>query len=475
MEKATVIINNRDLLEWPKAMCEKIELMDGVGKIIFADNASTNSKLLEWYKICGYKVFYLENIGHKAPWESGIVDQLDTNYYVVSDPDLDLSNTPSDTIQHLIRILKTFPQLEKIGLSLQTTNISKESPYFNHVQNYEARLQNGPIIQDKFVRAPVDTTFAVYDKRLMNEYKVCGARTISPYIAKHIPWHIIKPEGEFKFYLENADSASSSYLWFTGFEKEKIENKNIIDVNQVKSVNDQKKMPSLDELFKTNNLENLHPKWSSYFPIYEKYFEHYRNLNLRFLEIGERNFSSLISWSKYFENASLILGCDVYEKKDNQVFENPVIKLISGKSTDPSVYNEIVNYSDEGFDIIVDDGSHQSRETISNFINLFPLIKPGGIYVVEDIYHSYWPESGGGFFNKRSAANFFKLILDLINIEHCKNDFTASQLFQTFFEDKNLPSCLTDKSIFSISSFNSIFIIEKYNAVNVPILGEMVT
>ena len=44
-----VIINNRNLFTWPKAMVERIKEYDGVGEIIIVDNDSTYPPLLEWY------------------------------------------------------------------------------------------------------------------------------------------------------------------------------------------------------------------------------------------------------------------------------------------------------------------------------------------------------------------------------------------------------------------------------------------
>ena len=44
-----IIINNRNLLTWPKAMVERISRYEGVGDIIIVDNGSTYEPLLDWY------------------------------------------------------------------------------------------------------------------------------------------------------------------------------------------------------------------------------------------------------------------------------------------------------------------------------------------------------------------------------------------------------------------------------------------
>ena len=67
-------------------------------------------------------------------------------------------------------------------------------------------------------------------------------------------------------------------------------------------------------------------------------------------------------------------------------------------------------------DVIVDDGSHVSAHVILSFETLYPSLKPGGIYIVEDIGTSYWPHYGGS----RDAnagwtmMNYFKRAADWV-------------------------------------------------------------
>jgi len=452
MGKITVIINNRDLLEWPRQMCADIERMAGLHEIIILDNGSSNRRLLQWYKDCKYKVIFLDNLGHTAPWDSGSIACIETDLYVVTDPDLDLRDVPEDALIHMSSILYGEPSLGKVGLQLETNGIPSKSPYFDHVNTYEKEMLAAGIVDNLYIKAPVDTTFAVYDRRILDRYKICGVRTLAPYVAKHIPWYVIEPEGEFRDYLDNASSASSSYKWFTNYEAE----------------------GPLKRLYHEHKEGKVSSKWSSYFPIYEKWFAPYRNQSIKLLEIGVQNGGSLEIWSRYFNKAEAIVGCDINPAVASLVYQDPRIKVVIGAATQQETFNLINAHGLGGFDFIIDDGSHFSIDTISNFLKLFPLLKPGGLFVIEDMHCAYWPEYEGGFFNQRSVASFFKALVDLVNIEHCRNDFSARQLFQNFFLNSPLPDVLTNGTIVGVTAYNSVYLIEKSSVTFKPYCGDVV-
>lgn len=452
MGQVTVIINNRDLLEWPRRMCEKIQQMAGLHEIIIIDNGSTHRELLQWYKAVPHKVLFLENLGHMAPWTSGLVSKIETDLYVVTDPDLDLSAVPDDALNHLADILSRYPQVGKVGLTLKTDDIPHESPYFQHVSDYEQSMLATQVIDNLFISAPVDTTFALYDRRILSEYKICGVRALAPYTARHIPWYIIKPEGEFKYYLDRAHGTSSSYVWFTGHVAE----------------------GPVQELYAQHQSGKVSSKWSSYFPIYEKHFESYRHLPINMLEIGVQNGGSLEIWGRYFQNANVIVGCDANPLISTLQYHNQKIKTVVGIAAEQATVEAITKVSGGRFDIVIDDGSHRSMDTIINFLTFFPMLRPGGIFVIEDMHCAYWTEYEGGFFNHRSVSSFFRQFMDLINVEHARGDFDASRLFQTFFPGTPLPACLSDGSIYSIAVYNSVYVIEKSDTRRKPLVGDIV-
>jgi len=218
--KIPVIINNRDLLTWTKAMIEKIKTYNNVGEIIILDNDSTYEPLLEWYETNPCTVLKLnKNMGHTAPWDSGCVEALKSDYYVTSDSDLGLENTPSDTLDYLFNRIVALGQwhISKIGLGLDWQRVTPESPYYDHMQGYEkSRWVNSDVKIDVYTEVPIDTTFALYKRR---DYFIGGSSATFPYVARHYPWELTKEEylknEEFKYYIEHA-SSSSSYKNFLG-------------------------------------------------------------------------------------------------------------------------------------------------------------------------------------------------------------------------------------------------------------------
>jgi hypothetical protein len=145
--------------------------------------------------------------------------KIKTDFYVVTDPDLDLTDVPANTLRHLQECLVRFPGAGKIGLGLDIDCVPVDSPYYAHVQSHERKFWDLPLIENLVRPAPVDTTFAIYHKQLINRYVICGGRTDHPYVAKHIPWAIIDRGDEFNFYLQSANK-SSSYKAFVGLVEE---------------------------------------------------------------------------------------------------------------------------------------------------------------------------------------------------------------------------------------------------------------
>lgn len=128
-----------------------------------------------------------------------------------------------------------------------------------------------------------------------------------------------------------------------------------------------------------------------YFHIYEEHFKRFRYRPTTILEIGVQRGGSLQLWKKYFQcPGSRVIGIDIDPSTE---FAEEGISVCLGSQSD----TEFLSMVTRGFgniDIVIDDGSHRGEDTRTSFEFLYPHISPVGIYAVEDVGTSYWPEYG---------------------------------------------------------------------------------
>lgn len=174
----------------------------------------------------------------------------------------------------------------------------------------------------------------------------------------------------------------------------------------------------------------------NYTQIYEKYLEPFRNDPLVFLEIGvggenvpNLGGNSLRAWEEYFPNGA-IYGIDIYDKK---FVDRGRIKTFQGSQDDPKFLNNVL--SEIGTpDFILDDGSHISVLTIKTFEILWPRLKKGGIFIIEDLECSYRWDFGGfvelDSMYKPTIMNYLlKMVHHLNEIEIADQSYRRPQLF----------------------------------------------
>ena len=123
----------------------------------------------------------------------------------------------------------------------------------------------------------------------------------------------------------------------------------------------------------------------SYLDVYNHYFSKVRESVKTFVEIGILNGSSLKMWRDYFPNAT-IYGIDINPHCIS--YEEERIKIFIGSQNDVDFLNKLKHEIGE-IDILIDDGSHITNHQITTFNSLYPLIKRGGFYAIEDLLNSY--------------------------------------------------------------------------------------
>lgn len=219
-------------------------------------------------------------------------------------------------------------------------------------------------------------------------------------------------------------------------------------------------MKSLLEFY-NNHSGKVSLKWELYLTEYDRLLKHYREEKISLLEIGIQNGGSLEIWSQYFPYAHALVGCDINPNCGNLSFDDPRIAVVVGDATKAEVMARILNHA-TNFDLIIEDGSHISSDIITAFALYFPTLKPGGIFIAEDLHCSYWGEYEGGIYHPYSSISFFKHLADMINHEHWGVEKKRLELINGFKELRNIKiseSILAEIS--SVEFFNSVCVVKK--------------
>lgn len=150
-----------------------------------------------------------------------------------------------------------------------------------------------------------------------------------------------------------------------------------------------RKRPSLHDLGSQHGTDKA---WHhNYCHRYEAALSGLRDKPITLLELGiggdddpEAGGQSLRMWADYF-NQGAILGLDLHPKS----VEVPAnVTIFTGSQDDPAVLDRVHQFRGD-FDVVIDDASHISSLTIKSFELLWPRLKPGGFYIVEDTHGAY--------------------------------------------------------------------------------------
>lgn len=229
MKKIKAFIINRDLVTWPKAM---VEWMNNVPELepVILDNASTYPPLLEWYETNPCRVVRLpSNFGHKVLWSSGIIYKeitADDDYFLLTDPDLDISTVPYDVIDKLKEAIHKY-NLSKCGLAIRIDDMPDEYPLKEQVLIWETPFWN-ETHEENLYKSPIDTTFALHDAKQSRGHKIGGARLAGEYTLRHLPFYLTKNTvtEEFRYFCNHADSSSTQATYLREWVNKSLEKRN---------------------------------------------------------------------------------------------------------------------------------------------------------------------------------------------------------------------------------------------------------
>jgi hypothetical protein len=119
--------------------------------------------------------------------------------------------------------------------------------------------------------------------------------------------------------------------------------------------------------------------------LYDAFFRGRKDLSFNLLELGILDGSSLRMWRDYFKNAK-IYGLDI--NPSSMISEERIFTLC-GDQANSAVLSDVLSQMDSLPELIIDDGCHFQREQQVSLEYLFPKLKSGGWYVIEDLHSSY--------------------------------------------------------------------------------------
>jgi 2-polyprenyl-3-methyl-5-hydroxy-6-metoxy-1,4-benzoquinol methylase len=180
--------------------------------------------------------------------------------------------------------------------------------------------------------------------------------------------------------------------------------------------------------FESGSTKSDKIEFHGYQRFYPWFLGHLRDQPINLLEIGLWGNESIKLWKSYLPKAR-IYGIDINPKEMEGA---TLFKVDQSSREELTGFKEKVKVLE--FVVSIDDGSHVPDHQLLTFRLLWEKLKPGGIYIIEDIETSYWGESTiyDYQFNSRKAnpIELFKRSVDHINKEFIASGTRdASNLF----------------------------------------------
>ncbi len=158
----------------------------------------------------------------------------------------------------------------------------------------------------------------------------------------------------------------------------------------------------------------------SYVESYERLLAPFKDKPCKLLEIGVNFGGSAIMWHNYLRKSKLVL-------LDNRNVLMPHIKaamnpnrwrLHVGNAYSPKIVAKMKKAHPNGFDIIIDDGPHSTESQQFVLTYYLPLLKNGGVLIIEDI-----PDIADLEFLQNSIPESSQFQIEIVDLRHVKGRY----------------------------------------------------
>jgi cephalosporin hydroxylase len=172
----------------------------------------------------------------------------------------------------------------------------------------------------------------------------------------------------------------------------------------------------LEAHFRDNRGRLIH-KWLHYFDIYDRHFAPYRGKPVTVVEFGVAHGGSLQMWKKYFGRKARIVGVDI--NPACAAFTERQIEVVIGDQEDRRFLRQLRKQVGP-IDVVIEDGGHTMTQQINTFEVLWPAVRDGGVFLLEDLHTSYWESYGGGYQRPGTFIEYAKDLIDQMNAWHSR-------------------------------------------------------
>lgn len=169
---------------------------------------------------------------------------------------------------------------------------------------------------------------------------------------------------------------------------------------------------------------------------------------LELLEIGIDATKSMSLWQSALGRENVhVHGVDNGKKrgvdavkKQQELMALSNITIHVGDQGDTHFLSQLKADTPRGFDVIIDDGGHTNKQQITSLKALWQHVRPGGVYVIEDLEGQYYSgtgfgcyglDCGGGKVGKPGTSiALIKSIIDVLNRDFHNGPSKKSSTFQ---------------------------------------------
>jgi len=123
-------------------------------------------------------------------------------------------------------------------------------------------------------------------------------------------------------------------------------------------------------------------KYEHYLDIYHRVFANFVGKEVHVVEIGIFSGGSLDMWKSYFGPKCRVYGVDI--RDECNAYAGDRVEVFIGDQADRAFWKSFKAKVPQ-VDILIDDGGHLPQQQIITLEEMLPHIKPGGIYLCEDI------------------------------------------------------------------------------------------